>query len=198
MPLRVGVSTHFMLCMPSPITTSIACSRLLKTTTSRVLPVSVCRTVIFSLFMRPSLALDRLARRAGALRRAPQRPVDLGGEARERVEQSVAVEAVEHALALALGRDEAGVQQDRQVARHRRRAHAEAQRQVGGRERGLAEEGDDLPARHRRQGGEDPVQRINKHVNSLAKSKVLWLDASTRRKRWLKQNPARRFRWPTA
>src|SRR3972149_748429 len=40
-----------MLCIPSPITTSIASARLLKTTTSMVLPVSVWRTVIFSLFI---------------------------------------------------------------------------------------------------------------------------------------------------
>ena len=51
MPLRVGVSTHFMLCMPVPITTSIASARLLNTTTSMVLPVSVMRTVIFSSFI---------------------------------------------------------------------------------------------------------------------------------------------------
>src|SRR5688572_14469236 len=51
MPVCVGVSAHFMLCMPSPITTSITSARLLKTTTSMVLPLSVLRTVIFSLFM---------------------------------------------------------------------------------------------------------------------------------------------------
>src|SRR5688572_12178532 len=37
-----------MLCMPSPITTSITSARLLNTTTSMVLRVSVTRTVIFS------------------------------------------------------------------------------------------------------------------------------------------------------
>src|SRR5688572_9347786 len=37
-----------MLCTPSPITTSITSARLLNTTTSMVLRVSVTRTVIFS------------------------------------------------------------------------------------------------------------------------------------------------------
>src|SRR5688572_7614250 len=40
-----------MLCMPSPITTSITSARLLNTTTSMVLRVSVTRTVIFSVYM---------------------------------------------------------------------------------------------------------------------------------------------------
>ena len=38
----------------------------------------------------------------------PQRAVDFGGEARERAEQRVAVEAVEHALPLALAGDQPG------------------------------------------------------------------------------------------
>src|SRR6185295_16988285 len=154
MPLRVGVSAHFMLCVPSPITTSMTSARRLKSTTSMVLPVSVMRTVIFSLFMGKSLALDRFARRSGRRRAAPQWPIHLGGEARQCVEQDVAVQPVQHALALALGGHEARMLQHREVARYRRSAGAEARREVGGGERGLPEERDDLAARQRGQGGE--------------------------------------------
>ena len=50
-----------------------------------------------------SLALDCFARRVRDLRRAPQGTVQFGSEAREPVQQRVAVQAVENALALALG-----------------------------------------------------------------------------------------------
>src|SRR5882724_2805821 len=46
--MRVGVSSHLTLCMPSPSTISIRSARLLYTITSRACPVSVTRTLIFS------------------------------------------------------------------------------------------------------------------------------------------------------
>src|SRR5687767_8982303 len=52
MPLRVGVNSQRTLWMPSPSTTSIRSSCLLKTTTSIICPLLVIRTGIFSLFMR--------------------------------------------------------------------------------------------------------------------------------------------------
>src|SRR5688572_22307229 len=48
MPLRVGVSWHLTLWMPSPSTTTMNSTRLLRTTTSMVLPGSVMRTLILS------------------------------------------------------------------------------------------------------------------------------------------------------
>src|SRR5712692_9284320 len=47
-PIRVGVSSHLTLWMPSPSTISIGSARLLYTTTSSVCPVSDTRTLIFS------------------------------------------------------------------------------------------------------------------------------------------------------
>src|SRR5215213_4726995 len=46
--LRVGVSWHFTLCTPSPITTSMQSARLLRTTTSSTCPFSDL-TFIFSM-----------------------------------------------------------------------------------------------------------------------------------------------------
>src|SRR5256885_14998656 len=47
-PFLVGVRVQRTLCVPSPITTSIACARLLRTLTSTCWPVAVRRTLIFS------------------------------------------------------------------------------------------------------------------------------------------------------
>src|SRR5256885_11989234 len=47
-PFLVGVRVQRTLCVPSPITTSIAWARLLKTLTSTCWPVAVRRTLIFS------------------------------------------------------------------------------------------------------------------------------------------------------
>ena len=113
-------------------------------------------------------ALDRIPRIPTSLRRVPQRAVDLGGEARERAEQCITVQPVQHALALALAADQAGAHQHRQVVRDRRPAQREALGEVGGRQRGLRQEGEDAPARQRGQGVEDPLGSINLHVNSMA------------------------------
>jgi len=73
-------------------------------------------------------ALDR----AGGLRLAPQRTVHLGGEARQRPEQHVAVDAVQHALTLPLADHQARALQHGEMARHRRRAEREAVGELGG------------------------------------------------------------------
>src|SRR3954471_23938331 len=61
-PLRVGVSEHLTLCTPSPSTTSMSSGRLLKTTTSIVWPLSVARTLIFSVIMIVSFDVELQAR----------------------------------------------------------------------------------------------------------------------------------------
>src|SRR6185295_18289440 len=61
-------------------------------------------------FSGASLALDRFARRVRLLRRTPQRAVQFGSEARQSVEQRVAVQAVKHALPLPFRRHQAGLQ----------------------------------------------------------------------------------------
>jgi len=96
-----------------------------------------------------SLALDRFARRARGLGVTPQGAVDFGGEARQGVEEHVAVEAIQHALALALAHHEPCALQHGQMARDGRRAERETFREIGSGERGLRQERNDLPPRNR-------------------------------------------------
>ena len=105
-----------------------------------------------------SLALDRFARRARGLGVTPQGAVDFGGEARQGVEEHVAVEAIQHALALALAYHEAGALQHGEMARHGRRAEREAFREFGGGERGLRQESQNLPPGHGSKRAEDVVE----------------------------------------
>src|SRR5688572_30253460 len=151
-----------------------------------------------------SPTLDRIARVP-----VVERAVDFGGEARQRAEQRIATQPVEHALPLALAGDKPGSLQHRKVARHRGSAHAEAIGEVGGRERSLREERDDLASRQRRQGVEHPLRMkrvtINKHANSMADEARLCLESRRplrRTKRCPKaklasKRPARPCRWPT-
>src|SRR6185436_11011669 len=67
----------------------------------------------------------------------------LGSEPRQRIHEGVAHQAVQHALSLTAARYQAGVLQHRKVARHRRRADAEARRELAGGERGLRQRGED-------------------------------------------------------
>src|SRR5688572_11071895 len=80
------------------------------------------------------LALQRPAHRA-----------QLEGEAGQVVDQVVAVEAVHHELTLALAADQAGVLQDREMPRDRRRAHREALGELGGAQLSLGQVCEDLP-----------------------------------------------------
>src|SRR6202008_1679999 len=108
-----------------------------------------------------------------------QRAVNLRGESRQRAEQRVALQAVEHALALALAGDQPGALQHREVARDRGPAHGEALGEVRGGERGLRQEGDDAPARQRGEGIEHALGSINEHVNSMADRVALCLNDRT-------------------
>src|SRR6185436_17895427 len=76
--------------------------------------------------------LERIAGTPGGVWRMAQRAVDFGSEARQRAEQRVAVETVQHALPLALAADQPGALEHRQVARDRRPAHGEALGEIGG------------------------------------------------------------------
>src|SRR5688572_32822441 len=59
--------------------------------------------------------LDRIPRIPTSLRRVPQRAVDFGGEARERAEQCVTLEPIEHALPLALAGNQASALKHREM-----------------------------------------------------------------------------------
>jgi len=104
---------------------------------------------------------DRLLARLDYMRIAPQRAIHFGGETRQCVEQHVALQPVQDALPLALARHQAGGRENREVPRHRRRAHREARGEVGGGQGGLREKGDDLPPRHRGERVEDAIEVAN-------------------------------------
>src|ERR1043166_8506720 len=98
--------------------------------------------------------LYRLAR----LRRRSWRPRgELGGEAGERLHQRVAHQPIEHPLAVAPARGEAGVLEHREVARHRRPGDAQASRQIGGTAFGLRQLAQHLAASARGEGVEDAI-----------------------------------------
>src|SRR5687768_108863 len=96
-----------------------------------------------------------------------ERAIDLGGEARQRTEQRISPQAVEHALAMALAGDQTRALEHREMARHRGPAHTEALREVGGGQRRLGEERDDLTPRQRAQRVEHPLGIVNQHANSM-------------------------------
>src|ERR1700753_4227217 len=111
-----------------------------------------------AMWASPGSSLTALAQRLRLAFQWPTYRAYLESKPGEGVDQVVAIDPVQHALALPLAGHQASILENRQMGGNGRRGHRKPLRQFGCGQLRLREVGEDLASWHRSEGFENPVE----------------------------------------